>query len=264
MTTFVDKKPMILDSNVDSVTFSRAMERVAMGEQLSDGFTVYQESYVHKAVKLYFEPNEERHEVSLLGSVADIFDGRTVTEVQTGGFSPLLPKLKKLIKSYPVHLVHPFPVITHHRWKDPESGEITLPKRAGQPRSLFSAARELYALRDIIPSDNLTVTFLGYECDEYRLLDGYGKDKKRRATMLGKIPTRLVGSISFSSRADYSALIPDGLSERFTASDYLSAIKSRSRYDGMLLRLLLHLGYAEEIGNRGRAKLYLLVSEENK
>ena len=258
------KRSMTLDENVDHIAFSRAMERVTLGERLSEGFSVYQESYVHKAVKLYFDPNEEHHEVPILGSVADIFDGHAVTEVQTGGFAPLLPKLKKLVKSYPVHLVHPYPMITHHRWQDTETGEIMIPKRQGQPKSLYSVARDIYALREIIPSDNLTVTVLAYECDEYRLLDGYGKDKKRRATLLGKIPTRLLGSVSFASREDYSAFIPDALPIEFTATEYLRLIKSRSRYDTMAIKLLSHLGFLGEIGKRGRAKLYGITYEENK
>ena len=252
-------RSMTLDGCIDQVAFSRAMERVTMGERLSEGFSVYRESYVHKAVKLYLEPNEELHEISLLGSVADIFDGHTVTEVQTGAFAPLLPKLKKLLRSYPVHLVHPFPLITHKRWQHTETGEITIPGRAGPMKNLYSVARNIYALRDLIPSDDLTVTVLAYECDEYRLLDGYGKDKKRRATLLGKIPTRLVGAISFTSREDYSAFIPDGLPSRFTASDFLRLIKSRSRYDVMALKLLLHLGYVRDSGKQGRATLYELT-----
>lgn len=255
---------VLFSGEVDQVAFARAMERVTMGEKLSEGFSVYRESYVHKAVKLYLEPNEERHEISLLGSVADIFDGDTVTEVQTGSFAPLLPKLEKLLKSYPVHLVHPFPLITHKRWQDTETGELTVPKRTGPMKSLFSVARDIYALRELIPSDNLTLTVLAYECDEYRLLDGYGKEKKRRASLLGKIPTRLIGSISFSSREDYLAFLPDGLPSRFTASDFLRLIKSRSRYDTMALKLLLYLGYVKEIGKQGRAKLYELTNDENK
>jgi hypothetical protein len=254
----------VFSGEVDQVAFARAMERVTMGERLSEGFSVYQESYVHKAIKLYLEPNEAHHEVPLLGSVADIFDGDTVTEVQTGSFAPLLPKLEKLVRSYPVRLVHPFPVYTNKKWQNRETGEIILPKRSSPMKSIFSAARNIYTVRKLIPSDNLTVTLIGYECDEYRLLDGYGKDKKHRATLLGKIPTRLIGSISFATREDYLAFLPDGLPSRFTASDFLKLIGSRSRYDVMALKLLLHLGYIGEIGKQGRARLYELTNDENK
>lgn len=248
---------MILDTDaIDTARFSDAVRRVALEERLSEGFSVYAERAVHKTVKLYLEPNAEHHEVPLLGSVADIFDGKTVKEVQTGDLSPLVTKLKRILSYYPVEIVHPFPIYTSHRWLDKDSGEISAPTKRGACRSIYTVARRLYPIRELIGNENLTVRILAYECEEFRALDGWDKAKKRGATLLGKMPRSLTGELVLRGASDYGMLLPDSLEDGFRRIDYLKAVKSRSRYDGSGLKLLLYLGVIEESGREGRSVIY--------
>lgn len=244
---------------IDVSRFADALARVALMEKLSEGFTVYSEGSVHKAIKLYLEPQAERHEVPLCGGVADIYNENGVFEVQTGSTAPLLPKLRRLLPDYKVTLVHPFPIRTAHRWLDRESGEISAPKGKGGSRSPYSVGRVLYPLRELIGKPGFSVLILAYECDEYRVLDGWDKSRRRGATLLGKIPTRLVGELRLTDIEEYKALLPDTLGDTFTAKDYMRAIKSRSRYDAVNLKLLSELGIIELAGKQGRAFLYKRV-----
>lgn len=247
---------MLDRENIDSKAFAEAARRVALEEKISDGFSVYAERAVHKTFKLYLEPRAECHEVPLMGSVCDILNERGVTEVQTGSLAPLIPKLRRLIKEHKVTLVHPFAIHTRHRWLDRATGEITEPGRRGTERTIHSVAKDLYAIRELIENENLTVVILAYECEEFRALDGRGRDRKRGATLLGKHPVRLLGELKLSSREDYLEFLPDALGEQFTMAEYLKAIKGRSRYDTLALKLLMHLGFVRQIGKRGRAFLY--------
>ena len=56
-----------------------------------------------------------------------------------------MPKLRRLLPEYKVTLVHPLVSLTHHRWLDRASGEISeRPKRRGRARTLHSLGFELY------------------------------------------------------------------------------------------------------------------------
>ena len=241
---------------IDSVRFSDAARRVALDEHISDGFSVYAERAVHKTFKLYLEPRAELHERPYLGSVADILNESGAIEVQTGSFAPLLPKLRKFLKEGRVTLVHPFAIHTAHRWLNPETGEISEPSSRGTSRSPYSVGRELYRIRELIGNEDLTVRIIAFDAEEYRRLDGRDKSHKRGATLLAKLPLRIVGYIDLCSPEDYRVFLPDSLPTQFTRREYLRAIKSRSRYDGVNLKLLEHLGMISLVGKRGRAFLY--------
>ena len=254
---------ILLDTDrIDSVRFAEAARRVAMEERISEGFSVYAERAVHKTVKLYIEPRPEMHEQPLLGCVCDILNENGVTEVQTASFAPLVPKLGRLLPEHRVTLVHPFAVHTAHRWLDRETGELSSPSSRGTSRILHSACREIYRVREFIGHKNLSIVLLAYECEEFRALDGRGRDKKRGATLMGRLPTRLVGELVLTLPEDYRVFLPEGLPESFTAAEFLRAIKSRSRYDGVCLKLLEHLGIVRVSGKRGRASIYEAVGTD--
>ena len=246
----------LITEGIDNARFAEAARRVAMEEKISDGFSVYAERAVHKTVKLYLEPRAERHEIPLLGGVADIFGDDEVIEVQTGAFTPLLPKLRRFLPHYKVTLVHPYAIHTVHKWLDPETGEISSPKARGSARTLYSVCRELYGIRELIGNENLRVVILAYECEEFRKLDGWDKSHKRGATLLAKMPTRLVGELRLYTAEDYREFLPEGLPQRFTRKEYMKLIKSRSRYDGVCLKLLESLGIIRLAGKEGRAHVY--------
>lgn len=230
---------------------------LARGEPISEGFNVYNEGLIHKAVKLYIEPDTERHEVHLPHAVADILTGGTVYEVQTGSPIPLIPKIRALLDEYKVTLVLPFRALTHHVWLDPDNGEATVPKRINaRPKPIHTVARSLYAVRELIAHPGFSVRILPLAVDEVRLLDGYGKDRRRRATLTSRTPTRLLDDVELLSPCDYKIFVPDTLGDEFTAPEFLRRIGSRSRYDRIALSLLTYLGLIERTGKRGNAYIY--------
>lgn len=236
--------------------FDMARKRVISEEHTSDGFTVLAERAVHKMIKLYLEPRVEYHEVPTLGSVADICNESGITEVQTGSFAPLIPKLKKFLPETGVTLVHPLIALTRHRWLSRETGEISAPKRGGRPKTLHSIAFELYKIREFLTHKNFTLRVIFLECEEFRALDGWDRTRKRGATLIEKLPTKILDDITLTSREDYRILLPDTLGERFLAKDYMRAIKSRSRYDIYNLKLLSELQFITRTGKSGNAYIY--------
>ena len=237
--------------------FLNALQRVDDEERLSRGFTVLKEGDIHKAIKLYIEPDASKHEVVLPHAVLDILNDDGVYEVQTGSPLPLLTKLRALIPDYKVTLVLPYRALTAHRWLDTESGELTGPRRkASRPKGIVSLSRSLYAVRELIGEENFSIRVIGLVVEDTRALDGYGKDKKRRATLLSRRPTDIVLDEVFREKSDYLRIIPTILGDTFTEPEFVTAIKSRSRYDRMFLNLLVTLGVLERSEGEGRAYLY--------
>ena len=73
-----------------------AISRVT-GTEEKNGIGTLSEKPLHKILKYYFEPDESKHEIKVFDSVADVFDGNEIFEIQTGGFLPLVKKLKKTL-----------------------------------------------------------------------------------------------------------------------------------------------------------------------
>ncbi len=238
--------------------FALAKARVISEEMLSEGFSVYQERAIHKTVKLYIDPDREHHEVPIMDSVADVYNESGVFEVQTASPLPLLPKIEKLLASgYSVTLVFPYPAITRHRWLDKETGEIVPTKaRKVTPTGYHKVARSLYAVRKFVGRVGFSIRLLPLEIEEYRILDGRGRDKKRGATLLEKLPLSLIEDISLVTPVDYLRLLPVTLGGSFTAPEYKRATHSRSRYDTVMLKFLVDIGVLRREGKRGNAYLY--------
>lgn len=245
--------------------FSMAKARVLSEETTSCGFTVYRERAIHKTAKLYIDPHSEHHEVPLMDSVVDVYNEDGVFEVQTGSPLPLIPKIDKLLASgYRVTLVFPYAAITRHRWLNRDTGELSpLSTRRVAPLGYQAIARSLYAIRKFIGRDGFSVRLLPLEVEEYRVLDGRTRDKKRGATLIEKLPLTLIEDRLLAHPCDYLGLLPDGLPTPFTAPEYKRATRSRSRYDGIMLKLLLDIGVIRREGKRANAYLYSVVTDTN-
>ena len=61
------------------------------------------------------------------------------------------------------------------------------------------------------------------DVDEYRLLDGYGPQRKRRATHVDRVLKEIRDDFTVSVPADLKALIPEGLPEPFLSRDFARA-----------------------------------------
>ena len=94
-------------------------------------------------------------------------------------------------------------------------------------------------------------------CDEYKLKDGIGADRKKRATRYERIPTGWLGCLQLGEAGSLAALVPAGLPAEFTAAEFAKAARLRGRRASAALKALQALGAAELTGTlRGRARLY--------
>lgn len=245
-----------LASPPDAAAFLAARERVLGSEPRREGIGTLSEKTLHKILKLYIEPDASRHEVDLMGSVADVKNGQGVFEIQTRSYDKLAPKLERLLECERVTVVCPLATDKSVRWINGETGELSPPRKSPRRENIYDAFKMLFGIRRVIANENLTVRVLYLSVDDYRNLDGYGADKKRRSTRMERIPNEILGEITLEKREDYVSLLPPELGEEFVASELAGAIGRTSRYSFYVLKLLVSVGAISETGKRGRAVLY--------
>ena len=118
--------------------------------------------------------------------------------------------------------------------------------------------RELLNIRDFLTDPHFHLVLCLLETEEYVVLDGYGKNRRRHATKADKIPLNIIEEISFAEISDYLTLLPVGFTEResFTTKD-LSEASGRSLNDAQCFCYLLnHMGLVTTDGKQGRYNLY--------
>ncbi len=224
----------------------------------SSGIGTLGEKLVHKTLKLYLEPRESFHEISFLGSVADIKNEKGIVEIQTRAFDRLRPKLLKFLPEVPVTVV--YPIIRKKRifWLDKDTGEITPPRKSPRDGRLSDALFELSRIKELLFSENLTVRIILLDADEYRRLDGWDKTRKRGGGKIDRIPTAIAEEYTVRTKSDLARLIPDGLFHEFTSADFSRRSGLRGRRASYSLSLLYTLGLLTR-RKEGRGYLYSLA-----
>ena len=249
--------PLVIPT--DEVRFQSARELVLSERSVGSGIGTLSEKTLHKILKYYIEPNAEYHEIEYLGSILDIRNEKGIFEVQTRGYDKLLPKLKKLLKNDRVTVVCPLAANKAIRWVDEGSGEITSARKSNKHENIYDAFKMLFGIREVIANKNLSVRVVYLDVEDFRSLNGYGRDRKHYSSRIERIPNKILSEVLISSPDDYKLLLPKDLPDEFVASELAKAIKRTSRYTFYVLKLLVATGAVAECGKRGRAQLYKRV-----
>lgn len=234
--------------------FAAALAAVGAGMRDS-GIGTLGEKSLHAVLKTFYEPDPACHEIPVGGYVADIVGEDGVIEIQTRQFSRLIPKLDAFLEACRVTVVYPILEERWTVWLSPE-GELVSRRKSPKKGRLSDVLDELYALQYALDHPRFTLCLCRLEVEDRRLLDGYGPQKKRRATKLDRIPLRLIGEERFYAPEDYLRLLPEGLPEVFTRKEAAAAGRLTAYQTATLVNLLCYLGQLEQIGTRGRAFLY--------
>lgn len=259
-----------------------------------DGIGRLGEKQMHAAIKRFICPNTSCHEIKIDGSigcntkelpeadngtnsadkdapkrtkgkktatktrkfVADVLDGGTIYEIQTGSFAPLREKIRWILDntSYNIVLIHP---IAETKWISTISrdGKIGPRKKSPKKESLRDIAGELYFISEFLTSPRFSLVILTLEAEQYKK-NTAAEGKRPRYKKYELIPISLLRAHIFRSLDDYRIFIPDDLPEVFTVKDF----SARSKIFGLdaysIVKTLSSLGFFEPAGKIGRAQSY--------
>lgn len=246
---------------MDKERFDRIRNDVLCSVRERSGIGTYKEKTLHAVLKDYYAPDKDMQEIRVNGYVADIFTGNEIIEIQTGNFNKIRNKLERLLPSYPVTVVYPVPKVKYLIWIDVDTGECSKPRKSTVKGSVYRAFYELYKIKQSLPDPNLRFCFPLLEIREYRLLNGWSKDKKKGAGRYDRIPGELLGEVQIKGIEDYRKLIPDGLEEPFTAKELGKAVGERKETAAKVLHILNHLQVVFRCGKSGNAYTYMINKE---
>ena len=169
-----------------------------------------------------------------------------------------------MLISYKVTVVYPIAAVKHICWIDPGRGEVVSRKKSPKKGCIYDSLKELYYIRDMLGDPNLTVRLLLLEIDEYKLLDGWGKDRKNRATKYEKIPLRLISETDLCEKRDYMMLLPPCLPDRFTVKEFAGALHMRSKAAYAAVKVFTETGCIIHDGSVGRAAAYRIADDTDR
>ena len=244
---------------MDVKRFEEIRDKVISAERARYGIGTLQEKTLHAILKDYYAPLKDMQEIPVDGYVADIYTGTEIIEIQTAQFNRLRSKLECFLPNYPVTIVYPVPKIKYLLWIDEETGECSKPRKSTVKGSVYRAFYELYKIKQYLPDKNLKLCFPILEIEEYRLLNGWSRDKKKGSSRYDRIPKALLGEVRFERIEDYVQLIPYDLEEPFTAKDFAGAIGERKDIAGNVLHVLNYLHVVKKKKKKGNAYLYKVV-----
>ena len=241
---------------MDTLRFEQAKEKIIGKDRQRLQIGTLSEKTVHAVVKHYYEPDEDKQEIPIEGLYADIFTGNEIIEIQTRSFDQVRKKLDRFLPEYPVTVVLPIPDTKWLIWIDEETGELTNPRKSPKKGSEYAAFKELYKIKPYLKKEGLTIVLLFLDMEEYRLLNGWSKDKKKGSSRYDGIPIQITREVRFESPSDYQILIPDSLEDEFTCAEFAKAVKINNRQANLVLNILFYLNVVKRTGKRGRAFVY--------
>jgi hypothetical protein len=240
--------------------FAASCAKIVGREYERDTIGILGEKTMHAVLKDFAEPDTAFHEQKVEGYVADVFRDGAITEIQTRSLDRLLTKLKAFLPRYPVTVVYPIPATKYLSWIEAD-GTVTPLRKVSKKGSFYDAGRELERILPFLAHPNLSVLLLLVDMEEYRLRNGWGKDKRRGAERHDRIPIALADSLLLTDAASFEALFPTSLPSPFTRKEFRKAIKGGPKNPLALLRVLCEMGIVTRCGKRGNSFLYEKVKK---
>jgi hypothetical protein len=232
--------------------------RTPVGSPAVSGIGVLREGPLHAAVKDLCARPGDRTEVPMEGYVIDLVraDGELV-EIQTGGFSPLGPKLDALLDGHRMRIVHP--VAAERRIvRIDEHGEVLSSRRSPLRGAALDVFDRLVSFPSLLAHPNLTVEVLLCREDHIRAPEaGRSRSGRRRRDPGQRRLVDVVGSVVLASPADAAALLPDALAAApFTTRELATALGCRMVLAQRVAYCLRAMEVLADAGKRGRAPLH--------
>ncbi len=250
-------------TNEEKRRFDAVCRETLLSAHERSGIGTLGERTLHLILKRYFEPDSSLHEQKVGRFVADIKNGDGITEIQTRQFSAMRKKLTEFNKEHRVNVVYPIAETKYLTWVDPESGELSERRKSPRRGKPWDLLRELYALCPVMPLKNVRFTLVFMEMDEYKLLNGWDKNKKRGASRCERIPTAICDTVTLSKPSDLAVMVPDTLCESFTVSEFAKAAKMTPKTASYAVGTLKKLGVIEHTDTKGKAYIYTRKENTN-
>lgn len=240
------------------VKFEQAKREVIGTCRPRAGIGTLAEKTIHAVMKSYYAPDADSREIKVGRYVADIFADGRITEIQTRNFDKIRNKLAAFLPDYPVTVVYPIPREKYLFWIDETTGETSVPRKSPLHGTYYHACKELYKIKMYLKEKNLSIRLVLMDMDEYRLLNGWSRDRKKGSTRFDRIPKMIRGELELHTPADYRVFVPANLTEPFTTKEFAKAAHIPLRLAGTVINILKYMDVIRFVGKEGRSYRYVI------
>lgn len=243
----------------DKEAFETAKKKIIGADRQRFGIGTLSEKTVHAILKSYYEPDEDRQEIPIENYVADIYTGGEIIEIQTRQFNRMRDKLTAFLPLYPVTIVYPIPREKWIIWIDEESGELSKKRKSPVKGNPYFVFPELYKIKMFLKDPNLKLKLVLLDMEEYKLLNGWSRDRKKGSSRYDRIPTELAEEIEISCLRDYMQFVPYELEGEFTSREFAKAAHIPVSLAQTTLNILYYVGTVTRTGKKGNQYLYTVL-----
>ena len=243
----------------DTEAFEAAKKKIVGVDRQRIGIGTLSEKTIHAILKNYYQPDEDKQEMPIENFVADIYSDGEIIEIQTRQFNRMRDKLKAFLPLYPVTIVYPIPREKWLVWIDEESGELSKKRKSPVKGNPYMAFPELYKIKMFLKEPNLRLKFVFLDMEEYKLLNGWSRDRKKGSSRYDRIPTELVEEIDINCIRDYMQFVPYELEGEFTSKEFAKAAHISVSLAQTVLNILYYVGTVTRTGKRGNQILYTVL-----
>jgi hypothetical protein len=222
------------------------------------GIGVLREGPLHAALKDFYARPGDRAEVPFGRFVIDLVraDGELV-EIQTGGFSPLGPKLDALLDGHRMRIVHP--VAAERRIvRIDAAGEVLSARRSPRRAQALEVFDRLVSFPSLLAHPNFTLEVPLTREDHIRAPGPTRSRSGRRTRDPGQRRlTEVLDTLVLEGPGDVAALLPAALDTApFTTRELAAALGCRLLLAQRVAYCMRTLGVLADAGKRGRAPLH--------
>lgn len=245
----------------DYEAFVNAKDKIIGKAHNNKGIGTLSEKILHAVLKLYYEPDEDKHEVAMSGYYADIYNDKGIIEIQTRQLNKLRDKLSVFLQDYHVTVVYPLPFNKWLSWVNPDNGEVQGRRKSPRHFTEYDAFYELYKIKSYLKNPNLSINLVLMDMEEYKLLNGWSYDKKRGSTRYDRVPVGIRRIVKFDRIEDYMQLVPADLKEDFTVKDFAMAAGVSVEASRYTLNILNYLEIVKRTGRVKNGYVYNVTEE---
>lgn len=245
----------------DYEAFVNAKDKIIGKAHNNKGIGTLSEKTLHAVLKLYYEPDEDKHEVAMSGYYADVYNDKGIIEIQTRQLNKLRDKLSVFLQDYHVTVVYPLPFNKWLSWVNPDNGEVQDRRKSPRHFTEYDAFYELYKIKSYLKNPNLSINLVLMDMEEYKLLNGWSYDKKRGSTRYDRVPVGIRRIVKFDRIEDYMQLVPADLKEDFTVKDFAMAAGVSVEASRYTLNILNYLEIVKRTGRVKNGYVYNVTEE---
>ncbi len=215
------------------------------------------EKPLHAALKAWVAQPGDALEAPVDSYVIDIIHGAQLVEIQTGGFTPLKPKLAALLPNHPVRVVFP---VAEEKWivRLTAEGEVLGRRKSPKHGDALDAFVPLVSIAQYAAHPHFSLEVLLIR-EEERWIPHARRGWRRGGWIVHeRCLLEVLRGQRFETPAAFAALLPVNLPQPFTTANLAAALHRSRGLAGKMAYCLREMGVLVADGRRARGIQYRL------